>query len=114
MDLGLPEELARGSCIAQNELGLLLMVGSRQEHAVAYHRGRTVTTAGDRDLPQHVLGGTPFQRRPLLWVGDTIAGRATPPGPVGRGNLDRLRSAWRRLLPGKRTCQDRDRQQCGR
>ena len=101
MDDRAPLRLAGRSIKAHDALARRFGVGGREEQLLSNDRDRTVSAAGDRRLPLHVLGVAPLGRRLLIGRSDAVAVRPAPPRPIVALHVQLLDAPRARAVTGK-------------
>src|SRR5258708_35241751 len=87
MSHGVPEQLAVLATEAENQLLFGFFVRSGDEDAITNHDWTGVAASGHLRLPNDVLRRSPF-RDHIAITALAVAERATPPRPIGLGNLE--------------------------
>ncbi len=108
VDVGLPEEFPRRSVQSDDALDLVFFIGRGKVNPAADDGGRRMPPAGDRHFPDHVLSFRPFDRDVLRSLGEAVAARPPPPGPIARSGR-----RFEKRLRG-RTAQANEREDQGR
>lgn len=86
VNFGLPNDFPIRAVETEDGLVLLRAVAGGEVNAIAHHRRRAVSTAGQGSFPQNVFGLAPLHWWILSRRGDAVAGWPTPRGPIGGRN----------------------------